>query len=579
MNLFKPSRLLIFLLLAALILSAAACSGNNKTDTSTDNAVNTSPNVSAPADEATETKKADEVKPADPLGKYDTPITVTSVKGLSDNLQKQIAVKADVVEDNIWNRGYLKDLGIKVKYLWTVPAAQMEQKMNVAISSNDLPDIIPANARQFKMLVDSGVALDLTQLFEQYASPFTKEMMDADKHIAMSQATINGKLMALPFTNGAIDGASLVWIRADWLTKLNLQPPKTMADVLKISDAFTNSDPDGNGQKDTYGLGAMKDLFGGYAGFDGFFESYHAYANGWIKDSSGKLVFGAIQPEAKTALAKLADIYKAGQIDREFSIKDATKAAELTTAGKVGMVFGQHWIPFWPLQDSKNKNPKADWRAYPIVSVDDKPAVPMINGPAATFYVVNKNMKNPEAAIKMYNYYYAKDPAISKDFDPNYHGINGELETKPDQHFEWAVLNSFYSLQNEFIQKQVKEYFKTKDASLLGNFWIKDNVGQIEKYMAGDNTVWSAYAWSGPDDSAFNVINKYDADSNYVVNGYIKADTKSMSAKGATLKQLRDETFTKIIMGAASIDEFDKFVDKWKKLGGDDITIEVNQEK
>jgi putative aldouronate transport system substrate-binding protein len=188
-------------------------------------------------------------------------------------------------------------------------------------------------------------------------------------------------------------------------------------------------------------------------------------------------------------------------------------------------------------------------------------------------------MKNPEAAIKLYNYYYAKDPAISQDFDPKYHGINGEQVTKPDQNFVWAVLNSFYSLQNEFIQKQVKEYLNTKDASLLDNFWIKDNVGQIEKYKAGENTLWSTYAWSGPDDSAFNVINKYEESGNYVVNGYIKADTKSMTAKGATLKQLRDETFTKIIMGSASIEEFDKFVDKWKKLGGDDITKEVNQEK
>jgi len=30
-------------------------------------------------------------------------------------------------------------------------------------------------------------------------------------------------------------------------------------------------------------------------------------------------------------------------------------------------------------------------------------------------------------------------------------------------------------------------------------------------------------------------------------------------------------------MGAASIDEFDKFVAQWKQLGGDQITAEVNE--
>ncbi|MGG3280993.1 hypothetical protein [Paenibacillus solani] len=37
------------------------------------------------------------------------------------------------------------------------------------------------------------------------------------------------------------------------------------------------------------------------------------------------------------------------------------------------------------------------------------------------------------------------------------------------------------------------------------------------------------------------------------------------------------ETFTKIIRGAASVDEFDQFVLNWKNLGGDQITQEVNE--
>ncbi len=37
------------------------------------------------------------------------------------------------------------------------------------------------------------------------------------------------------------------------------------------------------------------------------------------------------------------------------------------------------------------------------------------------------------------------------------------------------------------------------------------------------------------------------------------------------------ETFTKIIMGEKSPDEFDVFVANWHKLGGDDIMKEVNE--
>jgi hypothetical protein len=38
---------------------------------------------------------------------------------------------------------------------------------------------------------------------------------------------------------------------------------------------------------------------------------------------------------------------------------------------------------------------------------------------------------------------------------------------------------------------------------------------------------------------------------------------------------MEDETFLKIILGTAPIDDFDKFVADWKAQGGDEITAEV----
>ncbi|RAV23148.1 hypothetical protein [Paenibacillus contaminans] len=53
--------------------------------------------------------------------------------------------------------------------------------------------------------------------------------------------------------------------------------------------------------------------------------------------------------------------------------------------------------------------------------------------------------------------------------------------------------------------------------------------------------------------------------------------TKTMSEKGAILEKMMMETFTKIIMGESKVDEFDTFVANWHKLGGDQITKEVNE--
>jgi putative aldouronate transport system substrate-binding protein len=49
-----------------------------------------------------------------------------------------------------------------------------------------------------------------------------------------------------------------------------------------------------------------------------------------------------------------------------------------------------------------------------------------------------------------------------------------------------------------------------------------------------------------------------------------------MGEKWEALDKLEKETFTKIIMGTSSVDEFDNFVAAWKKLGGDTIVKEVN---
>jgi putative aldouronate transport system substrate-binding protein len=558
MKSIKMQKVLAIAIAALTVLSVTACSS-------------TKPSASSPS--------ASTAAPKDPMAKYTPTITVTSVKNVSDSMQQVIDKQSDVMNNNIWETSYESELGIKINYVWSAPATQYDTKLNTQIAANDLPNIIPCNATQLKMLVDNGVATDLTKAFKDYATSFTNEMMKDDNNVSINQATVGGKLMALPSVAGNLDNSNMWWIRKDWLASLGLSAPKTMADVINIAKAFASKDPDKDGKADTYGLGLNKDLCTDSTGsLDAFFEGYHAYYGGWLKDSSGKLVAGTIQPEVKTALTALADLYKSGAIDQEFAVKDASKLSEDIIAGKVGMFSGQHWQAFYPLQDSKNKNPKADWAVYPIVSSDNKTAVTMLNGSAGVFYAINKSMKNPEAAVKLYNYYYEKDPALSPNFDPKYHGVNGEQLTKPGQNYIWAAIGTFYPMQNLFISQQVNKYITTKDESILKNGWISDNYSQIQKYQSGDNTYYSTWMWSGPNGSE-NVINTYQQNKQFLQNAYIGANTDSMTQYQATLDQLRLTTFTKIIMGSSPISAFDDYVSQWHKLGGDSITTEVNAAK
>lgn len=516
----------------------------------------------------------------DPMKKYDEPVQITTVRAVGDSLQKFIDKKNDVLTDNIWFRSYRDELGIEVSYQWTAPAAQYNEKINTQIAANDLPDIIPVNQDQLNMLVEYGGAYDLTELFEKYATPFTKSMMEADMHVGLTQATFDGKLMALPLVSGSRDGSNLWWIRYDWLEKLGLDEPTTFRELIDVMYAFAKNDPDGNGVDDTYGMGLHKLLFGGNMGIAALGDGLRAYVDGWVELEDGSLGYGSIQPETKKMLEALSKLYADGVIDKEFIVKDSGKVAEEIVAGKIGMFGGQHYQAFWPLQDAINADPTADWRAISIVSDDGEKARTMLHGSASTFYVVNVDCEHPEAAIKLYNYFYAKDPALSPDFDLHYHGrLDADPESEVTEYYQWAIMTPGYPMQNLFIHRGVDAYFEG-DKSVTENYWIADNVDQNERYLAGDMSFWATKAWSGPSDySGEGRIDYYDKNDMFIQNAYIKANTESMVLYNTTLNQLRLEAFTKIIIGEAPIEAFDDYVAQWKQLGGDAITKEVNDAK
>lgn len=69
----------------------------------------------------------------------------------------------------------------------------------------------------------------------------------------------------------------------------------------------------------------------------------------------------------------------------------------------------------------------------------------------------------------------------------------------------------------------------------------------------------------------------YKDTDRFMMNKFVGAPTETMAEKSATLGKLTNETFTRIILGDLPIDAFDTFVQDWKKLGGDQITGEVNE--
>jgi len=542
-----------------LVVMATACSTSN-------NAPKEGPSNTPPKPtNSTVEKKEPEVAQTqtyDPMGKIDPPIEVTAVRQLDATTK---FAEGESIENNAWNKLYEDEFGIKLKYLWVADPSQYNQKFNVAMASGKLPDIMPVDGTQFSQLVEADQLEDLTEALENYGLPITKELLAKDNGVGFESATFDGKLLGIPVNPGAVDNAPLLWVRTDWLKKLNLPEPKTMDDVFKIAEAFATQDPDGNKKNDTFGLGLDKLLYDPVFGLDGFFNGYHAYPKIWIENDAGEYVYGSVQPQMKEALAKLQEMYKTGLIDREFGVKDLEKLIQMGNAEKIGMFYGAMYANVYFLE-GKKLNPEMDWKAFKLPSIDDQQAKPQLVFPVGKYYVMKKGAKHPEALIKMLN-------AFNYDWDKNKYPLTAINQDGDIAKWVYALVTGSNPTQNLDMYEHVTKALEANDESLLDPKAAGQKIfyDSVLKWRKADIDGW---VYSTIYD-AQGLLYDYNKNDGLYMTKYKAGPSPTMVEKGATLDKMEVETFTKIIMGETSIDAFDEFVANWKKLGGDAITEEV----
>jgi putative aldouronate transport system substrate-binding protein len=507
-----------------------------------------------------------------PFGKFDPPLTVKSV--LSTEGWATFPEGETWDNDNRWTKLYREALGINLKWDWMVDSTQYENKMNVSIASGDIPDIMRVTKKQLTQLVEADMVEDLTGVFDQYAMPYLKEQVQDALASAQKMATYDGKLMAIPHYGGdPRDSLVTLYIRADWLKKLNLKEPTTIDELIQVAEAFVKQDPDENGKDDTLGLGILSATMGGGA-MGGFLNGYHAYPDIWTENGNEGLIYGSTTPEMKSALGKLQQMYKDGLIDREFGTKDYNRLKEDVVSGKLGMFYGTISESALIAADLIKNDPDASWKALPLPSVDGNPAKPNVGVTVGGFYVVKKGFSNPEAAVKMMNLF------LQKVYGEDKEGTNNDLQV-----YAWAE-NAKYAMHVlSPVQGYIKDYNYNlvRDALAAGdpsglNEALKKTYDVVSGTDGSDPDTWQQWWIHQPEVSPFEIrVNYQEQPDGVVIDKYFGGATKTMEEKMSTLLTMQNETFVKIIMGAAPIDEFDNYVSNWKKLGGDQITQEVNE--
>lgn len=510
-----------------------------------------------------------------PFGKYKEPVTVEIVQSINPTIAMP---EDDTATDNYYTRFVKENLNVDISVKWSAASSDFNEKLNLAIASNDLPDIMVVREQQFRKLAQSDMLEDLTPYYDTYACDIIKQNVDSTGGKAIENASYDGKLLGLPNVQVEADGYALMWIRQDWLDALNLEAPTTIEELETVAKAFVDNNMGG---ENTIGIvgptvnGKVYNTFlsiNNLNNLDGIFQAFQSYPGFWIQGEDGSVVYGSTTAETKEALAELNKMYQEGYLDQELGVrKDADEAWK---SGKVGILFSPWWHGY-NVKDGIANDPAMEWKAYAAPLAADGQWYPKLGGVGGSYCVVRKGYEHPEVAILLNNYLRVNEGKFQEEttLDAGYYP--GRVVITPLDENSVSVRALRAKMKGEEVEDFDPVNYKLLESDLSSVSQCLeapyDDMG-IEKWDVGHTVFGRVYSLlmgsAAVEDAAEEgIVNK--------IYSVTYTQTETMEKKWTNLEKKENETFLKIIIGEEPIDAFDTFVEEWKAEGGDEITAEV----
>lgn len=530
--------------------------------------------ASAETSKGKEAEKPDEIDPYGPVSEETTVIHI----GRAESANVTYPDGED--SHNNYIVKYLQDqLNTEYIYDFSVDDASYNTKVAMSIASGDMPDVMNVSYTQLVQLVNAGAVEDMTEVYAKYSSDSLKGCFASSNGISESLATFDGKLMAIPDIQPGMDSVPLVYIRGDWMEELGLKAPESLEDIVVIAKAFMERNPGGNVTDGiAVGLPSDKKLVqknGGTWHMNGLFTLFDAYPKMWLKQEDGTAAYGSVTQEAKTALTEIRKLVEDGIINPSFAVRDSEQCVEMINNGQAGIFFGAWWSNQFPVVSMlESAADSVKWNSYLAPLNSEGKLNTFMKSPTTTYVVVKKGCSEEvkEAVVKTINYQYDLDQSQAERVRPN--GMESPFSW---HYYPINVLHCDYDAKEKQIQA-VMDCIDGKvaydDLSGDGKTWYNGYTAVTQNGFRKtvEENISTANGW-GWANGAWTV--QSDADKLNQVYAASYADTPSMESLWATLETLEDEFYLQVLTGNTSIDEFDKFVEQWKALGGDTITQEM----
>lgn len=414
------------------------------------------------------------------------------------------------------------------------PVPSYEKMIDTIISMDqNHPDMISINSPiQFAKFVTQNKLQPLDHWIDEYGGDLKRLIPEE----LWNRVRYNGSIYAIP-SGQLVQGKEVIYIRKDWLDKLNLPIPVTLEDYKATIKAFSEDDPDGNGKRDTYGFTMMKDLYHSSP----FFGAFGVQLNQWT-ERGGKLVYANVLPEMEEALSFFADLYRHGWIDPDFPIYRSNVMNEKIIDGKIGMFSGAWYDTRGVIAQSLKKDPKANWITidYPL-GKKGKQGVGALN-PVSGYQVVPKGSSYACEVIQFLNFIAGKGrTSLVLGFQNQvWDWKDGKIVSnfnEHDKHLYRGIYSALVNVDERWLLRARMDSYDKK-------FRLNENIEKLEKHVVQD-------AYGGP-------------------------PPPTLVRKWNELNSLQ-EVFVKIVLGLESQNSFNDYVKQWYESGGTQVTKEVNE--
>ncbi|NSW92701.1 MAG: hypothetical protein HPY74_19000 [Firmicutes bacterium] len=464
------------------------------------------------------------------------------------------------VDNNSYAEQKLEEAFPDVNFeFWAFERGTWIDQINTRVAGGDIPDIIYRDSQG--VVVDyakQGILAEVPYgLVKEHAPNIYKASLDYGQEVWLA-CNVDGKNYGLPIMQPSQTRPFTNAWRKDWLNNVGItKVPETIEEFEDAFKKFVNEDPDGNGQKDTYGLSFRGKDLGSYL-FMAIMGAYGVFPGQWMLQPDGSVKWGITTEGAKQALITLNRWYKEGIIDPEFVTTDNAIIKQKWANGKIGyMTFGTwyRWIPGGEYYEAlKAVNPNAEMVMGPAPKGPEGRYGYMNWGTITSSITFGKHLeKEPQ---KLQKGIQIIDRVMSdKELYANIKfGKEGEHWSRNAEHNGVEPIPPYNDLQKTGIigsnffgslagTPEVQSFYSRKDEPELYKYAIAGNVKNGKDYFT-----WISL-FTNPEVSK-----------------------QAQDAGPISIKWAID-----FIIGAKPIDQFDQFVKEWEAAGGKLLTEDANR--